>query len=75
MTHACCPDCRLRFTPAASAYLAVCPQCGEPPRPITSLQGAFGFRLFTSDDLCSTPLPEALAVSIPIPDPNTGRPR
>ena len=28
MTHVCCPSCRLRFSPAAAAYLVSCPECG-----------------------------------------------
>ena len=27
MTHVCCPRCRLRFTPAAAAYIVACPEC------------------------------------------------
>lgn len=67
MTHVCCPNCRLRFTPAAAAYLMVCPECGEPPQPLAGLE-AFGFRLFRLEAVPNS-LPEAVAVSIPIPDP------
>jgi hypothetical protein len=69
MTHVCCPSCRLRFTPAVSAYLAVCPQCAEPLQTITGAQRVFGFRLFEPEDP-SFSLPEALAVSMPLPDPH-----
>jgi hypothetical protein len=72
MTHACCPNCRLRFTPAAAAYLSACPECGEPPHPSLGLEGVVGFRLFRLEDVPHS-LPEALAVSIPIPDPGGGR--
>ena len=66
-THVCCPDCRLRFSPAVAGYLVACPQCGEPPRPLAGLEGAVGFRLFNPEDAPRS-LPEALAVSLPIPD-------
>ena len=72
MTHACCPSCRIRFTPAAAANLAVCPGCGEPPQTLAGLEGAVGFRLFRLADVPHS-LPEAVAVSMPIPDPGTGR--
>ncbi len=66
MTQACCPSCRLRFAPAVAAYLVACPECGEPPQPIASLERTLGFRLFAlEDDL--TALPQALAEMLPIP--------
>jgi hypothetical protein len=73
MTHLCCPDCRLRFTPAAAAHLAACPQCGGAPQPMAGLEGVLGFRLFRLEDVPHS-LPEAVAVSIPIPDPRGGGP-
>lgn len=69
MTHLCCPNCRLRFTPAAAAYIAGCPECGEPPRQLSS-EGALGFRLVGPEDL-PIDLPEAIAASIPAPEPDT----
>ena len=72
MTHVCCPDCRLRFAPAAAAHLVACPECGWPLQTLAGLEGALGFRLFRLDDV-PHPLPEAVAVSIPIPDPGGGR--
>lgn len=72
MTHVCCPDCRLRFTPAAAAYLVTCPECGGPPQTLAGLEEALGFRLFRLEDV-PHPLPEAVAVSIPIPDPRGRR--
>ena len=66
MTPLCCPVCRLRFTPAAAAHLVACPECGEPPQP-SSLEGIVGFRLFTFEDIPHS-LPEALAMTIPVPD-------
>jgi hypothetical protein len=72
MTHACCPNCQLRFTPAAAAHLAACPQCGDPPQPSSGLEGVVGFRLFRLEDVPQS-LPEAVAVSLPIPDPGAWR--
>jgi hypothetical protein len=67
MTHACCPRCRLRFTPVASAYITACPECGEPPQHVTNLESALGFRLLGPEDL-PIELPQAVAVSIPVPE-------
>jgi hypothetical protein len=63
MTHVGCPNCRLRFTAAAAAYLDGCPQCGQPPQQILGAGGVVGFRLFSPDDL-PTELPQADPVSI-----------
>jgi predicted amidophosphoribosyltransferase len=73
MTHVCCPDCRLRFTPAGAAYLVACPRCGEPLQTLAGLERMVGFRVFRLEDVPHS-LPEAVAVSIPIPDPGAGRP-
>ena len=70
--HVGCPSCRLRFTPAAAAYLVTCPECGRPPQPIAGAEAVVGFRLFDVED-GPRELPEAVAVSIPIPDPGPGR--
>jgi hypothetical protein len=67
-THAGCPSCRLRFTAAAAAYLVACPECGRPLQPIAGADGVVGFRLFSPEDVPHA-LPEAVAVSIPMPDP------
>jgi hypothetical protein len=72
MTHVCCPDCRLRFSPAAAACLVACPECGETPQTLAGVEGLLGFRLFRLEDVPDS-LPEAVAVSIPIPDPGGGR--
>ena len=72
MIHFCCPDCRLRFAPADAAYLVACPKCGEPPQ-ASSLRGTVGFRVFEPEDFPYS-LPEALAVSVPVPDPERARP-
>ena len=66
MTRLCCPGCRLRFTLAAGAYLVACPECGEPPQPIASMELVIGFRLFRLEDV-PPPLPEAIAVAISLP--------
>ena len=72
MTHASCPDCRLRFAPAAAAYLPACPACGEPLQPLAGLAGAMGYRLFRLEDVPHAQL-EAMEVSMPIPDPGSRR--
>ena len=72
VNHVGCPSCRLRFTNAVAACLLACPQCGRPPQSIADAQGVLGFRLFVLED-SPRELPEAVAVSIPIPDPDAGR--
>ena len=72
MTHVCCRHCRLRFTPAAAAHLVSCPECGEPPQTLAGLEESLGFRLFRLADVPHS-LPEAIAVSIRLPDPGGGR--
>ena len=67
MTHTHCPHCRLRFPPPAGAALVACPVCGEPLQP-SSPEALVGFRLFTPEDV-PHPLPEAVAASLPVPDP------
>ena len=74
MTHACCSECRLRFSPVASASLTSCPQCGASLTAIPGLAGAVGFRLYTAGELLDAPLPEAVAAAMPIPDPQRRRP-
>jgi hypothetical protein len=72
MIYPSCPDCRLRFSPADAAYLTICPKCGEPLQSAVGLAGALGFRLFRPGDVPHS-LPEAVAVSMPVPDPSGGR--
>ena len=50
MTRACCPDCRLRFTSAATASFITCPECGQELHPAPSAQAALGYRLFEFTD-------------------------
>jgi hypothetical protein len=71
MTRLCCPSCRLRFPPAASSYLIACPDCSEPLQPIDGLESTLGLRLFTLDSLPAS-FPEAIAASLPVPEPGTG---
>jgi hypothetical protein len=75
MTQLCCPRCWLRFTPAAAAYIGECPECGGSLQP-SSLEGIVGFRIFRFEDVPQS-LPQAVAVSIPIPEvpTNLGGPR
>jgi hypothetical protein len=71
MTHLCCPRCRLRFSPAAGAYLVACPECGELPQS-SSLEATVGFRMFRLEHGANS-LPEAVAVSLLIPEPGGAR--
>ncbi len=68
MTRLCCPRCRLRFTPAAAAYITACPECRESPQPITRLERTLGFRLVGPEDLPDE-LPCTTAGSISSPEP------
>jgi hypothetical protein len=66
--HLCCQRCRLRFTAPVAAYIVRCPECGDSPQPIASLELTFGFRVVGPEDL-SHELPYATAVSIALPRP------
>ena len=70
VTHLCCPDCRLRFTPAAAAYIVACPDCGDSPQLIANLESTFGFRLVGPEDLPQD-LPYATAAALKPPPPGT----
>jgi predicted amidophosphoribosyltransferase len=67
MTHPCCPDCRLRFTRAAGAYLVACPECFQPLQP-SSLKDTVGFGVFRPEDEPYR-LPEAKIVALPVTEP------
>ena len=69
MTHLCCPNCRLRFTPAAAAYISACPECAAPPE-AASLERTLGFRLVGPEDLPHE-LPYATDVSGAPPGPGS----
>jgi len=71
-TNLCCAHCRLRFTPAAAAYIHACPECGEEPQPIARLELTFGFRFVGPEDL-SHELPYAIAHSLTLPEPGARR--
>jgi hypothetical protein len=68
--HVCCPRCRLRFTPPVAAAIARCPECGDSPQPIASLELTFGFRVIGPEDLPHE-LPYATAVSVALPRPDS----
>ena len=51
MSYVCCSPCRLRFTPAAAAYITACPECGNSPQAIATLERSLGFRLVGPEDL------------------------
>lgn len=72
MTRVCCPRCRLRFAPAAAAYLVTCPECGGPPERIASVERLLGFRLCGPQDPPHS-VPEAIAVAIPVHEPDGAR--
>jgi hypothetical protein len=70
MTQVCCPSCRLRFTRAAAAYLASCPECGEPPQPISSAEMVLGYRLASFGEQ-DDELEHVVEVAMPGPIPFT----
>jgi hypothetical protein len=64
--RACCPQCRLRFSPAATVYLDACPECGQPPQTLSSLEGVIGFRLVRLEVFPRDPESAAAAVAVQI---------
>jgi len=66
MTRACCPACRLRFTPAATAHLTTCPVCGVPLKLGVAVRDAVGYRLHDMSD--SGEFAIAFEVALPEPD-------
>lgn len=70
--HLCCPRCRLRFTPAAAAAIIGCPECGDSPQPIASLELTFGFRIIGPEDLPhESPYATAISIALPRPESRT----
>ena len=63
MTHACCPDCRLRVVSTVPADATSCPGCGQPMAGITAAE-SIGYRLV---DVPPLPLVAAVAVALPVP--------
>jgi predicted amidophosphoribosyltransferase len=66
MTQACCPNCRMRFSPASAAHIETCPRCAQPLHRIASAQEALGYPLFVIADP-SPAVPTAAAVALPVP--------
>ena len=72
MSYVCCSPCRLRFTPAAAAYITACPECGNSPQAIATLERTLGFRLVGPEDLPHE-LPHASAIAITYREPGGAR--
>jgi hypothetical protein len=74
MIRACCPECRLRCSPAAGMYLEACPECGHSLQPASGLRDVVGFRLLSLEALPPVaPESVAVAISLGLPDPNERR--
>jgi hypothetical protein len=70
--RACCPECRLRFSHAATVYLDACPGCGQPLQAAANLKDVVGFRLMRLEaSPYAAPGSAAAAVAIPITDPSS----
>ena len=61
MTHACCPDCRLRVIAASPGDAPPCPECGQPMVKAPAAE-SMGCRLVTAE-----PLAVAVEVALPVP--------
>jgi hypothetical protein len=72
VTRPSCPACHLRFAPAAAAHLTVCPVCGGSLQTLDRPESAIGFRLYVPEQALPL-LPDAVAVSVPVPDPSPRR--
>jgi hypothetical protein len=59
----------LRFSQAASIYLAACPGCGCKPQTISSLADVLGFQLINLQPPAPVEGAVAAAISLPIPNP------
>jgi hypothetical protein len=64
MTRVCCPSCRLRFTPASAASLAICPECRRDLRAVAYAEALVGYRLFGPID-APPALPTAAEMALP----------
>lgn len=74
VTLVCCPRCRLRFTPAAAAYIVACPECEGSPQPITGPERTLGFRLVGPEDLPhQLPYVAAVPTDFAITEPGRAR--
>lgn len=63
MIHRSCPDCRLRLTAGAAAYVVLCPGCGELLEIERKPSEVLGYQLHRPTD-ASSPRADALAVAI-----------
>lgn len=61
MTHACCPDCRLRVVTASPLAPPLCPGCAW-PMVATDAAESVGFQLATMESLSA-----AAAAALPVP--------
>ena len=61
MTHACCPDCRLRVLSTCPADATSCPGCSQPMAQISAAE-SIGYRLV---DVPPLPVAAAAAVALP----------
>lgn len=69
MTHACCPDCRLRVITASPAGDPPCPACGQ-PMVRTAAAESLGYRLVNVQQQAAA---AAVAVASALDLPRTPR--
>jgi hypothetical protein len=65
MTHACCPDCRLRVITASPADAPSCPGCSQPMVGVPAAE-SLGCRLVNDQP---RPLAAAVAAAVALPVP------
>ena len=63
MTHACCPDCRLRVLSTSPADATPCPGCRQPMVRVAATE-SIGYRLVNAQP---SPVADAVAVALPVP--------
>jgi hypothetical protein len=63
MTHACCPDCRLRVMTASRTVAPTCPGCDEPMVATTAVESV-GYRLVAQP---RPSMSAAVAAALPVP--------